>query len=257
MNEIEKVLKEKNIKLHMIIAQSLNGIIGNGNKLPWHVSEELKLFKETTMGHDLIMGRNTFISIPKKLEGRKVHILASKLILHNKLQLCDTVSSDIVKALFACADDSIVYICGGKSVYNQFIDYCEKIIVSVINQVIEGDILYNVFEEIDPDAWKVESQDDYNGFSRFTLLKVKKKYKAKIYITLKESVLDPQGTVVAESLRNNLNFKTISNARIGKYIELYIEESKESFVENIVLEACDKLLVNHVVESYIYEIEEN
>lgn len=77
--------------------------------------------------------------------------------------------------------------------------------------------------------------------------------KVKVYITLKESVLDPQGQAVNESL-HNMGYDMVKDVRIGKFIELMVDE--EADVEQSVREVCEKLLANTVIEDYTYEIEE-
>lgn len=79
-------------------------------------------------------------------------------------------------------------------------------------------------------------------------------YKVKVYVTLKESVLDPQGTAVKHSLQS-LGYQEVSDVRIGKYMELAIEKSDRS-IDDVVNEICDKLLANPVIENYRYEVEE-
>ncbi|UFT99909.1 phosphoribosylformylglycinamidine synthase subunit PurS [Radiobacillus kanasensis] len=77
--------------------------------------------------------------------------------------------------------------------------------------------------------------------------------KVKIYITLKEGVLDPQGKAVQTSL-NTLGFTEVQEARVGKYMELFVEDNVD--VEAKVEEMCSKLLANPVIEDYSYTIEE-
>ena len=79
-------------------------------------------------------------------------------------------------------------------------------------------------------------------------------YKVKVYVTLRESVLDPQGTAVKGSL-NSLSYNEVVDVRIGKYMELTIEKSERD-VDTVVVELCEKLLANTVIEDYRYEIEE-
>ncbi|WP_050613876.1 phosphoribosylformylglycinamidine synthase subunit PurS [Bacillus testis] len=79
-------------------------------------------------------------------------------------------------------------------------------------------------------------------------------YKVKVYVTLRESVLDPQGTAVKQSL-NSLGYSEAKDVRIGKYMELSIGKSGRD-VDGIVKDICEKLLVNTVIEDYRYEIEE-
>jgi phosphoribosylformylglycinamidine synthase subunit PurS len=79
-------------------------------------------------------------------------------------------------------------------------------------------------------------------------------YKVKVFITLKESVLDPQGTAVKNSL-HSLTYNEVSDARIGKYIELTIDKTDRD-LDQLVKEMCEKLLANMVIENYRYEVEE-
>ena len=79
-------------------------------------------------------------------------------------------------------------------------------------------------------------------------------YKVKVYVTLRESVLDPQGTAVQKSL-NAMDFPEVQDVRIGKYMELTLSESTAN-VDDSVRKMCEKLLVNTVIEDYRYEIEE-
>jgi phosphoribosylformylglycinamidine synthase len=79
-------------------------------------------------------------------------------------------------------------------------------------------------------------------------------YKVKVFVTLRESVLDPQGAAVQRSL-HSLGFGQVEDVRIGKYMELSIRESGRD-IEEEVKEMCEKLLANPVMEEYRYEIEE-
>ncbi|UII56334.1 phosphoribosylformylglycinamidine synthase subunit PurS [Cytobacillus spongiae] len=79
-------------------------------------------------------------------------------------------------------------------------------------------------------------------------------YKVKVYVTLRESVLDPQGTAVKNSL-HSLSYSDVADVRIGKYMELTLEKTDRN-VEEVVKEICDRVLANPVIEDYRYEIEE-
>jgi len=79
-------------------------------------------------------------------------------------------------------------------------------------------------------------------------------YKVKVYVTLRESVLDPQGSAVKGAL-HSLSYQEVKDVRIGKFMELLIEKSERN-IEEIVREMCEKLLANTVIEDYRYEIEE-
>lgn len=79
-------------------------------------------------------------------------------------------------------------------------------------------------------------------------------YKVKVYVTLKEGVLDPAGNAVKNSL-HSMDYKTVESVRIGKYMELTLDKDTEN-VEDQVKEMCNRLLANPVIEDYSYEIEE-
>ncbi|MDF0728793.1 phosphoribosylformylglycinamidine synthase subunit PurS [Cytobacillus sp. S13-E01] len=79
-------------------------------------------------------------------------------------------------------------------------------------------------------------------------------YKVKVYVTLRESVLDPQGSAVKKSL-HSMEYTEVSDVRIGKYMELMIEDSTRD-IDTIVKEMCERLLANVVIEDYRYEVEE-
>ncbi|WP_035437779.1 phosphoribosylformylglycinamidine synthase subunit PurS [Bacillus sp. UNC322MFChir4.1] len=79
-------------------------------------------------------------------------------------------------------------------------------------------------------------------------------YKVKVYVTLRESVLDPQGTAVKGAL-HSLSFTEVQDVRIGKYMELAIDKSVTD-IGAMVKEMCEKLLTNVVIEDYRYEVEE-
>lgn len=78
--------------------------------------------------------------------------------------------------------------------------------------------------------------------------------KVKVYVTLRESVLDPQGVAVKNSL-HSMSYNDVTDVRIGKYLELTLADGTEN-VDQKVREMCDRLLSNPVIENYRYEIEE-
>ena len=79
--------------------------------------------------------------------------------------------------------------------------------------------------------------------------------KVKIYVTHKKGVLDPQGKTVESALKS-LGYKNVFGVHIGKYIELEIEGKDKSKVEKQVIEMCNKLLSNPIIEQYRFEVED-
>jgi phosphoribosylformylglycinamidine synthase subunit PurS len=79
-------------------------------------------------------------------------------------------------------------------------------------------------------------------------------FKVRVFVTLRESVLDPQGNAVKNAL-HSMNFKEVQDVRIGKYMELLIDKNVAD-LDTAVKEMCEKLLANIVIEDYRYEVEE-
>ena len=80
-------------------------------------------------------------------------------------------------------------------------------------------------------------------------------YLAKIYVTLKPTVNDPQGLTVLGSLKQ-LGFASISDVRVGKYLEVRVEEADRARAEGLVADMCQKLLANPVIEEFSFDLDE-
>lgn len=76
---------------------------------------------------------------------------------------------------------------------------------------------------------------------------------AKVYVTLKKSVLDPQGVTVQNALKS-LSFQGVEDVRLGKYVEIKLKSKSAKEAEDILKNMCQKLLVNPVIEQYSYDI---
>ena len=77
--------------------------------------------------------------------------------------------------------------------------------------------------------------------------------KAKIHVTLKQGILDPQGKAIEHALES-LGFKNARNVRVGKYMELEVDEADTTKADQLVKAMCEKLLANTIVEEYRYEL---
>lgn len=130
------------MRLIIISAVSSNGVIGVGSEIPWHVPEDFKHFKETTMGHPVVVGLNTFKTLPEKaLLGRTYLVLSGNEDISENLRynvhFFENMSSllDYIKLNYSHLDEE-VYIAGGQSIYDQFIDNCDECIITWIDKVI-------------------------------------------------------------------------------------------------------------------------
>ena len=80
-------------------------------------------------------------------------------------------------------------------------------------------------------------------------------FAAKIYVSLKSTVSDPQGATVSGAL-SQLGFDSVKDVRVGKYITMHIDESSKKKAESVVFDMCEQLLANIVIEEYSFELQE-
>lgn len=139
----------------LIVAYSKNKVIGKNNKMPWHLPNELKHFKEITMGGAVVMGRKTFESIGEPLEGRLNIIISTS----KKYSADNLITVGSLNEAFERAKGKDIYISGGAMVYKEALPYCEKLFVTEIDAHIEGDTF---FPEFDESLYEKEVGDYYN-----------------------------------------------------------------------------------------------
>lgn len=125
-----------------IAAMSLNRVIGDGSQIPWHLPEDFKWFKATTLGHVLVMGRKTFESIGRPLPGRETIVLSRANWSHPGVL---TVAS--LDAAAALAGDRQAFICGGAQVYTQALPLCSDLFLTLVKREVPGDALFPAFED--------------------------------------------------------------------------------------------------------------
>ena len=137
-----------NQMITIIAAASENDVIGNNNKLIWHLSKDLIRFKNLTKGHHVIMGRKTFESMPKALPNR-----TNVVITRNKNYTAEniTVVDSLENALKVCKDDPQPFIIGGGEIYRIGLTYAKRIELTRVYHNFEGD---TTFPQIDKNLWK-------------------------------------------------------------------------------------------------------
>jgi len=132
-----------------IAALSRNRVIGDGNRIPWHIPEDFKHFKRTTMGHPIIMGRKTFESLGAKPLPGRAHFIITRTP-QNALENVTFVPSleDAIK--HASALDDEIFICGGAQIYAAAMPLCTRMILTHIEQDFPGDTFFPTFDQ---DKW--------------------------------------------------------------------------------------------------------
>ena len=131
--------------LSIIVAMDPNRLIGCGNDLPWHYPEDLQYFKKVTIGKSVLMGYNTYMSIfnrlKKALPGRTNYVLTSKKALPGE----GIIVKDLTEFLENKKTEE-VFIIGGKSVYEQFINLVGRLYITWIHKTYSGDTFFPEFD---------------------------------------------------------------------------------------------------------------
>lgn len=141
-------------KISIIVAVAQNNAIGKNNALLWHIPEDLKNFKKITMDHPLIMGRNTYLSLPVRPLPKRINIVITDKP-EEKFEGCITVHS-LNEALSECQDAREVFIIGGGMVYSQAINFADKLYITKVHQSYDADTF---FPDIDGSNWQLISSE--------------------------------------------------------------------------------------------------
>ena len=131
----------KQFNYRAIAAMAENRVIGNQNTIPWHLPEDFKWFKKTTMGQTLLMGRKTFDSIGRPLPGRQTIILS-----RNQLSIPDTVTVNKIESIETVATSDTIWVAGGSEIYQLMLPKCTDLYLSRVHQKPEGDTFFPKFE---------------------------------------------------------------------------------------------------------------
>ncbi len=152
--------------ISLIVAIAQNGVIGKSNgEMSWHVKEEFQHFKNTTLGHPIIMGRKTFETLGKPLKGR-----LNIVVTRNKSYKSDfddiIIKSSLQNAIEYCreSDPEKIFIIGGGEIYKQAINFVDEMIITFMKFEAEGEVR---FPEIKNADWTIEKINDHELFEIF------------------------------------------------------------------------------------------
>jgi dihydrofolate reductase len=142
-------IKSSKSELTIIVAAAQNDAIGKGNKLIWHLSDDLKHFKDLTNGHHIIMGRKTFESFPKPLPNR-THVVITRQPDY-KAPEGVIIVNNLEDAIDASKSDKQPFIIGGGEIYKQALSVADKIELTRVHEDFEADTF---FPKLDLSIWK-------------------------------------------------------------------------------------------------------
>jgi dihydrofolate reductase len=154
-----------NKQISIIVAIAENNAIGKNNELLWHISDDLKRFKKITGGNTIVMGKNTFYSLPIRPLPKRTNIVITD-VADEKIEGC-VMAYSIEDAIAKCDIDKENFIIGGGSVYNQFLPYANKLYITKVHKIFDADCF---FPDVDYSKWKlIEKEpllhDDKNDFA--------------------------------------------------------------------------------------------
>lgn len=158
----------------IVVAVAENNVIGKDNQLIWHLPADLKHFKQTTMGHPILMGRKTYESIGKPLPGRTSIVITRQE--DYKAEGCIVVNSVKEAIEEAKQLDEQAHIIGGAEIYRQSLDLTDTIYLTRIHHSFDGD---TYFPEIKAEEWETVSEehhepDEKNKYS-YSFIKLARK----------------------------------------------------------------------------------
>ncbi|MBN9425946.1 MAG: dihydrofolate reductase [Burkholderiales bacterium] len=155
------------IAVTLVVARASNGVIGRDNAMPWHLPEDLRHFKATTMGHAIVMGRKTFESIGRALPGRRTIVVTRDAQWqHAGCERAGSVAQAIALAARPDADASIaadeVFIVGGGQIYRDALPLADRAIVTEIDVEVDGDTR---FPTLTPPDWVLRDSQAHRSAS--------------------------------------------------------------------------------------------
>lgn len=164
--------------ISIIVAVSENNVIGRNNDLPWHLPADMKYFKNTTLGHCVVMGRKNYDSIPLKyrpLQGR-INIVVTR---NKNFHAAGVVAAGSIEEAIDYAknkNESECFIIGGGEVFSQSLKYCDKVYLTRIHHSFDGDVF---FPELPLHEWKevsrIENKADEKNILPFSFLVYERK----------------------------------------------------------------------------------
>ncbi|MFZ4387803.1 MAG: dihydrofolate reductase [Chthoniobacterales bacterium] len=139
-----------------IVAMAEDRVIGNAGTIPWHLPEDFKFFKATTMGHAILMGRKTYESIGKPLPGRESIVLSRTMP--------ETSGVTVIRSLDELkepTDGRDLFVIGGEEIYRLLLSKIQQLYVTKVPRKIDGDTHFPEFESQFDAGTKILETNDF------------------------------------------------------------------------------------------------
>ena len=144
------------MSIKLICAVSKNNVIGNNNKLPWNISEDLKRFRELTSENIIVMGRKTYDSIGRPLPKRENLVLSKNKKLKIENAKVFNTPQEILDFYHKREEEKDLFIIGGNYIYELFIEYCDYLLITFVDKEFKGDAY---FPKIDWTEWELTNEE--------------------------------------------------------------------------------------------------
>ena len=140
-----------------------NRVIGHRNRIPWHLPDDLRMFKQLTMGHHIVMGRRTYESIGRLLAGRTSIIVTRQ---HDWVVPGAIIAHSFEQALAAASGDEEVFVIGGAEIFREALPVADRIYLSLVDGEPEGDTFMPPFEAL---GWREIEREKRHGYEYLVL----------------------------------------------------------------------------------------
>lgn len=152
------------MRINIIAAVAQNRAIGFENKLIYWLPDDLKRFKQLTTGHTIIMGRNTYLSLPKGALPNRRNVVLSRTV--PEIPGCDVYAS-LEEALANCSPEEDIYVLGGSSVYNQALPLADRLCLTEVNDTpADADAFFPEYADGWHEVWAEDhAQDERHAHS--------------------------------------------------------------------------------------------
>jgi dihydrofolate reductase len=150
----------RSMRISFLAAVAANGVIGRDNKLPWHLSSDLKRLKALSMGHHVIMGRKTFDEIGRKPLPGRPHVIVSRSPIEPQENV--KVVSSVEDALAAIpGSEDEVFILGGGEIFRQMMHRADRMYITQIHADVPGDTYFPDFDDVN--EWRLVDREDFEA----------------------------------------------------------------------------------------------
>lgn len=149
------------MRISIIVAVAENGIIGREGALPWRLSDDLRRFKQLTMGHTIIMGRRTWESIGRALPGRRTVVVSRRADFRTNVDgVATTTNLGHALEIAAATGDEETFITGGAELYRESLGRANRLYLTRVCATVEGDTL---FPDIEWKNWQLVESEDHEA----------------------------------------------------------------------------------------------